>query len=1138
MVATTHGHDGGKGAPSTLFSATGKPSSPVPWIAPSPPPKDAPTRPSIVIDAAILVVMYDFEARSPDELTLRKGEQIEIIERDEEFNDGWYMGRSLATNETGLFPQVYTTPTTNPDTAVMQASPAISTSSSSGPPSSNTVEVQPTSPSAVTPATPQPLNSALSEVQDFYPSSSRDSHPSTPPHSADGAPTSETPTPPLTVEKGRSTPSPRRASTVGLNGKSSEENATNFPQGLRSPVVEDTLSDIEEALSEITQSCRRRANKAIQDHNRRHSASMPPQGLETRHPVAPEMAADSSSEYSNHDPSADVFSSGDENDERPDLHFGIADGITYTRADVMKWSPADVSQYLQSRQIPPASCRIFEEEEVTGTILLQLEMSHLKDELNLGSFGKRFEVWKEIENLVKNLKPPDTKPRSGSDAAARLPTASFTGHNRQRSSTVGTTVLPRIHSQHNRPLSRQQQHQYQINVQEANTYGSGASSLKTPVTSSATISSELSSPASPTSGIWEKPRSPPLSPPKAAKMNSISIITPSNSPSQKRLSAQTSPSTGLNVALSTSAAVLSAGGVDSQSHRRESSIDKSWLGNLVAGPPRPATATGMREQKKGKIASGVVTGDSPTAGDGSIELTESPVAMATERSYFSSGEATKEGKVFRKKNTDSSAEGQSQPAKGNTATRRHSRIASAGAEAIRRTSASTLSALSYKSGKERKRKSRSFSGDVGLSDYEIEGGNTISRAVSPATFAAVPYVGRSLTNAVKVKSPIVGNTTPPLSPGGTSTSTADGSAPSLPVTMEGDVAPDLPAKAERQMSKKAKEKKIRTVSSGSELRNKSKKQTTAFQKGLREITPAEAAKKGDYSGWMKKRGSSGVGAWKSRFFVLNGRRLSYFYSLSDTMEQGLIDITSHKVLSATDDRLVGLHAAIAAVASPVTSPRPTGASPFSHGTSAPDTSGTPAKDDLSLTRKKEKDQGWFTFKLVPPAPGAAKGVTFTQPRLHYFATDTRHEGKKWMAAMMKATIDRDETKPVITSYNAKTISLSKARALRARPPGLAGRDEGLGIELGSLGISVTDIGEEADVEDEEAGGTSIKSIPEGSEIKGDTATTSTTNTSVADGIEADDEAVIDHSMFEQPNVSQDGKSTAGIMQVQAIGIVG
>ena len=181
---------------------------------------------------------------------------------------------------------------------------------------------------------------------------------------------------------------------------------------------------------------------------------------------------------------------------------------------------------------------------------------------------------------------------------------------------------------------------------------------------------------------------------------------------------------------------------------------------------------------------------------------------------------------------------------------------------------------------------------------------------------------------------------------------------------------------------------------------------------------------------------------------------------------------------------------------------------------------------------------------------------------------------------MKATIDRDETKPVITSYNAKTISLSKARALRTRPPDLTNKEEGLGIELGSLGIPIADIGEEADVEeadveadveeadveadvedadveeadveeadadaeeadveDAEAGGTSINSIPEEpeSEIKEDTTTTSTTNTSVIEGNEAGEKAVIDHSLFEQPNVAQDGKSASGILQVQAIGIVG
>jgi hypothetical protein len=363
--------------------------------------------------------------------------------------------------------------------------------------------------------------------------------------------------------------------------------------------------------------------------------------------------------------------------------------------------------------------------------------------------------------------------------------------------------------------------------------------------------------------------------------------------------------------------------------------------------------------------------------------------------------------------------------------------------------------------------------------------------------------------------------------------------------MDTDAAPDLPMKVDRKGSKRIKPKKTRAVTSGSELRQRSRKQTTAFQKGLREITPTEAATVGDYSGWMKKRGSSGVGAWKPRFFVLNGRRLSYFYSENDTMERGLIDITSHKVLPATDDRLVGLHAAIAAVASPMASPRPV-VSPLSQSINSPDSPGTPTKDEKdppTPIKRKEKDQGWFTFKLVPPAPGAAKGVTFTQPRLHYFATDTREEGKKWMAALMKATIDRDETQPVITSYSAKTISLSKARALRARPPDLLNKDEGLGIELGSLGISIADLGEEADVEDE--GGVKEDTKNNGGDMTRKTRDSGESHITTIDESKLDDEGPsIDHAIFEQPTESllklgvEDTKSTAEILHVQAIGIMG
>jgi hypothetical protein len=46
----------------------------------------------------------NFEARSSDELTLKKGDRVELVERDDDFGDGWYLGKHLLNGITGLFP--------------------------------------------------------------------------------------------------------------------------------------------------------------------------------------------------------------------------------------------------------------------------------------------------------------------------------------------------------------------------------------------------------------------------------------------------------------------------------------------------------------------------------------------------------------------------------------------------------------------------------------------------------------------------------------------------------------------------------------------------------------------------------------------------------------------------------------------------------------------------------------------------------------------------------------------------------------------------------------------------------------------------------------------------------------------------
>jgi len=54
--------------------------------------------------AANVLGSDDFDARSSDELTLRKTDRIELLELDEGFGDGWFLGKHLAHGATGLFP--------------------------------------------------------------------------------------------------------------------------------------------------------------------------------------------------------------------------------------------------------------------------------------------------------------------------------------------------------------------------------------------------------------------------------------------------------------------------------------------------------------------------------------------------------------------------------------------------------------------------------------------------------------------------------------------------------------------------------------------------------------------------------------------------------------------------------------------------------------------------------------------------------------------------------------------------------------------------------------------------------------------------------------------------------------------------
>lgn len=54
---------------------------------------------------SILLACYNYVAQQDDELTLQNGDEIELIQRDDQYKDGWYWGRHLKTGKIGLFPQ-------------------------------------------------------------------------------------------------------------------------------------------------------------------------------------------------------------------------------------------------------------------------------------------------------------------------------------------------------------------------------------------------------------------------------------------------------------------------------------------------------------------------------------------------------------------------------------------------------------------------------------------------------------------------------------------------------------------------------------------------------------------------------------------------------------------------------------------------------------------------------------------------------------------------------------------------------------------------------------------------------------------------------------------------------------------------
>ncbi|KAL9029045.1 MAG: hypothetical protein Q9196_002667 [Gyalolechia fulgens] len=942
--------------------------------------------PKKALPGEILQVIHDFEARSPDELSLCKGERIELIERDDDFGDGWYLGKHLQNGKTGLFPEVYTTTSSAPARAAVvnaQLGNMVGRAGlkdASGDPGQGTRLQNIRNMDAATGSpTPPPLNTT--------PSSQR-----TPNSSTSSGPSSA-------------------ATSSLLNQRSiSMAFANHRGQGEESPVMNETLSVIDE-----------------------HITDMNAPGLSLR---AGERRGtnDSGSEYSSHIDHRLSYIAGNETDEE--------ERQSHTKKEVMGWSPGQVAEGLRSLGVESRHCDFFKQQEITGEILLEMDReTFFMPALDLGVVGRRLRTWHKIKALqdeirnqdaVNDIAPTvftaesllrDFEPTVNRNAANPSPLpltqtpsdrpASRPSYARQLSQN-GRSTSPHIVHGHQRGDSRVSHHSF-----------SGKNGPDSPARPSAASVRELN---------------------HSRRHSTVALVTPPAS--------DPSPVTGSPMSPNRSA---------TSPHQKTPSLDRNWTMGI---PIRTASA---------RPASAISTSPDYNTFDPTLIDTVS-ISRDLDRGYVSGGEAegNKMRKVLKKRDVASTSHSRNnshledRQRASQVGFKRQSRFGSV--DSIRDTVAAITSPASriYHGNSIKSRFRNSSANEMGIAspmlntltspavtklDYDEKPRMSLvtssskpsspkpsgdgSSAGSPGSSMTIPQTSVKPRMGLRaISDAVTGNERALISPPASSPSLAKDPSINSPART-GSTTPSRASEGVDRESTDASSKGTAGASVGmtptsGTTRQKRKKETSAYIRGLEQISPQEQMIGCDYSGWMKKKSSNLMTTWKARLFILRGRRLSYFYSENDSQEKGLIDISSHRVLPADHDMITGFHATVTGAKSSPVSPQ---------NSQAITVASQEAAAQLESTLGRDKTDSVFIFKLVPPRSGLSRAVNFTKPTIHYFAVENVIQGRLWMAALMKATIDRDETKPITTTYQQKTISLAKARMLRHRPPALMNLDE-------------------------------------------------------------------------------------------------
>ena len=783
--------------------------------------------------------------------------------------------------------------------------------------------------------------------------------------------------------------------------------------GEESPVMNETLSVIDEHITDMNT-----PRSSLMAGDRR-------------------VANDSSSEYSNHIDHRLSYIRGHETDEE-EREFP-------SESEIMKWSPKQVAEGLKEFGVELRHCEVFREQEITGEVLLAMDQASIfMKEFDLGLVGRRLRTWHKIKAFQEEVR----KQNSPTNTTANLFSADGSDdyeRSRRRNNAHGVTVaqspssIDQSESRHihlhpddsnfQQKLSTQflQRHQSETNSGQGTfSFAAGGNS---PIRPSAASVRELN---------------------HARRHSAADFVTPLT-PNER-------------------GGTTFFGHAALSPHKKAPSLDRNWTMGSYSTP--------MNGRPFSAVSPTATSSDGNTFDPGVSETVDSDNTLRElDHGYVSTGggDGKKPRNVLKKldhtsaKHSRQNSYLEEHRPGSTTASRRQSRFGSV--DSIRDTVASLTSPASKlyhgHSIKSKFRHSTTTRDNIAAGS-DLESASALNpRAVTKLEYEENPGLNIATTSPI-LKEDISPNGSPqssvrsPKSPtksrmglgaisdaviGGDTAMTGSHRLLMSPVEETQSQSPTRTGSTTTSGASQSMDRESTDVSSkgtggarGGAVapptkavsRRKPKRATSAYVRGLEQKSPQEQMIGCDYNGWMKKKSSNLMTTWKSRLFVLRGRRLSYYYSESDTEEKGLIDISSHRVLPADHDFITGIHATVTGAK----------ASPVSPSTAQSATlAGIEAAAQPGSPTPKGSSDAMFIFKLVPPRAGLSRAVNFTKPTVHYFAVDNIIQGRLWMAALMKATIDRDDTKPVMTTFQQKTISLVKARALRHRPPALMGTTE-------------------------------------------------------------------------------------------------